>query len=251
MARVFAEWRRTRSVTRGGLVWFLRDLWAGAGWGIIDADGVPKAAWHYLRRAWAPLALSITDEGGNGLAIHAVNDQGTSVSGSVDVALYRAGEIEVRRGIRAVTIPPRSGFELNANAFFDDCLDLGYAYRFGPPGHDLVVATLRDGGGGYVAQAFHFVLGLPSTRERDVGLSARAHPATEENWELVVGTRRFAQSVALEIEGFSADDDYFHLAPSSERRIILRRSDRAGPRAPRGGVRALNAEAPATIQLAS
>src|SRR5438105_4168185 len=30
MADVFSEWRRARSVCRGGLIWFLRDLWTGA-----------------------------------------------------------------------------------------------------------------------------------------------------------------------------------------------------------------------------
>ena len=35
----FAEWRRARSTCRGGLVWFLRDLWPGAGWGVVDAHG--------------------------------------------------------------------------------------------------------------------------------------------------------------------------------------------------------------------
>ena len=91
MAQTFGEWRRRRSVTRGGLVWFLRDLWPGAGWGVVDALGTPKAAWHYLRRALAPVALHLSDEGGNGLAVHAVNDRGDPVDG-------RARSVPLARG---------------------------------------------------------------------------------------------------------------------------------------------------------
>ena len=74
MAAVFAEWRRRRSTCAGGLVWFLRDLWPGAGWGVLDAHGRPKAAYYYLRRALQPVAVFFTDEGLNGLSFHAVNE---------------------------------------------------------------------------------------------------------------------------------------------------------------------------------
>jgi beta-mannosidase len=56
-----------RSACDGALVWFLRDLWEGAGWGVIDALGEPKAAWHALRRVLQPRLLAISDEGTTGL----------------------------------------------------------------------------------------------------------------------------------------------------------------------------------------
>ena len=74
MLRTFAEWRRPGSTCRGGLVWFARDLWPGAGWGIVDSTGRPKAAYWYLKRALAPVALLQRRRGLNGLWLHAVND---------------------------------------------------------------------------------------------------------------------------------------------------------------------------------
>ena len=53
MAAVLSEWRRSGSTCRGALVWFLHDLWAGAGWGLIDAAGRPKAPYFALKRVLA------------------------------------------------------------------------------------------------------------------------------------------------------------------------------------------------------
>ena len=49
MARTFAEWRSGHSRNAGGLVWFYKDLWPAAGWGIVDSTGTPKAATDHYR----------------------------------------------------------------------------------------------------------------------------------------------------------------------------------------------------------
>jgi beta-mannosidase len=253
MAAVFSEWRRRRSPTSGGLVWFLRDLWPGAGWGVIDASGAPKAAWHYLRRALAPVAVSLSDEGGNGLGVHIVNDHARPFVGDLELTLYRFGEVQVARGARPVVVPPRSAIELNAGIVFDDFLDLSYSYRFGPPSHDVVVALLRAGDvkGKVLARAFHFVPALPNAREMDVGLQATAHHCAGDDYRLVVRTRKLAQAVCVELEGFDPDDNYFHLAPGEERQLMLRPTSRKAPNdAPRGTLRALNSEAVAMVAFA-
>ena len=74
MAEVFGEWRRAGSPCGGGLVLWLRDLVPGAGWGVLDHRGEPKVAYHHLRRALAPVAVWITDEGLDGVAVHVAND---------------------------------------------------------------------------------------------------------------------------------------------------------------------------------
>ena len=242
MAQVFGEWRRARSTCGGGLVWFLRDLWPSAGWGVVDSTGAPKAAFYACKRAFAPVALHVSDEGGNGLALHVTNDGPEALAGELELALFRAGEISVGRARRPVEVPARGALELPAAACFDGFLDLGYAYRFGPPPHDLVAVTLRAPSGEVRARAFHFPVGLPATREPDVGLRGEARlGGNADEAELVVRTRRFAQSIAIDVEGFEPDDAYFHLAPGEERTVRLRRVSGSG--APRGTLQPLNAEA--------
>ena len=250
MAATFAEWRRARSTCAGGLVWLLRDLWPGAGWGVVDSAGRPKPAWHVLRRALAPVAVAITDEGGSGLALHVVNDRGAPLRGEVELALWRAGEVAVGGGRRAIEVPAHGAIELAAGALTGGFVDLSYAYRFGPPPADLVVATLRDAAGAALAEAFHFPAGRPSARELDVGLAAEAAPRPDGGADLTVTTRRFAQAVTIEIDGLAADDDCFHLAPGASRTVRLRPVPGAAPRATRRGAAvALNAETAARFTV--
>jgi beta-mannosidase len=201
---------------------------------VIDASGAPKAAWYYLRRALQPIAAHISDEGGNGLYLHVTNDRPVPFTAEVDVGCYRSGEVSVASVKQTVGLAPHQTGEFALAAWFDGFHDLSYAYRFGPPAQDLVVATVRVAGQ-MVAQAFHFPTGLPSTRELDVGLSADL-----DGDRLIIRSRRFAQSVAVDVEGFQPDDSYFHLPPGGERVLRLRRV--AGTKEPRGTLQPLNAE---------
>lgn len=249
MASTFAEWRRKRSQCRGALIWFWRDLWPGAGWGVVDSSGIPKAAWYYLRRACQPVAVSISDEGNNGLFIHVANERAAPLATHLGVKLYRAGEINVGSGACDLTLTARETLEIPAATLFEGWLDLSYAYRFGPPPHDLVVATLSSPEGQELATAFHFIGGLSAARELDIGLSATASARPDGAFDLQVSTRRFAQSVCIEADGFEASDAYFHLAPGTGRTLLLRRAPREAEKPLRGRVHALNAHNPAKIEL--
>ncbi len=243
MAATFLEWRRARSVTRGALIWFLRDLWPGAGWGVVDALGRPKVAWHYLRRALAPVALGMTDEGGNGIAVHLINDRAAALSGRLELALFRQGEIRTGEGSRDVVVPAHGALEIPAAELFEGFHDLSYAYRFGPASHDCIAATLRDGSGTVHARAFHFIGPLGSRREADVGLAATLAPTASGASELTVTTRRFAQAVRVEVPGFRCADDAFHLAPGERRVLALTADGTTATAGARATLRALNSEA--------
>ncbi|MSP61016.1 MAG: glycoside hydrolase family 2 protein [Myxococcales bacterium] len=248
MAATLGEWRRAGSTCRGALVWFLRDLWPGAGFGVVDAAGAPKAALSCLARVQQPVLVHLSDEGGNGLVVHVVNERAAPLRGEIEVALFRDGEVEVGLGRRAVEVAGRGAIALPAAGLFAEMHDLTYAYRFGPPQHDLVVATLSAEG--KTIDAFAFPLGLPALRERDLGLTAEPQVLEGGDAALTLRTRRFAQSVAIEVEGFVPDDDHFHMAPGSERTIHLRRSrGSASGGAVRGVVQPLNAESATRVRI--
>jgi len=251
MNEVFGEWRRADSTCRGGLVWQLQDLLPGAGWGIIDAYARPKSAWHALRQVWQPLQVILTDEGLNGLHIHLVNETAAPRTVRLTLRCLRDGESVAAQADQTLTLAPRETRRLVAAELLDHFFDFTYAYRFGPPAHDVVLATLHDAspegngedaGNPLLSQAVY----LPDRRAdalQDPGLSASV--ACEDGvWWLTVGTRRFARWVHIEDHAWLPETDWFHLGPGESRRIRLMHdaADAMHARAiPSGEVWALNA----------
>jgi beta-mannosidase len=221
MRATFSEWRRPDSACRGGLVLFLRDLWAGAGWGLLDELGQPKAAFHGLREASAPQAVFLSDEGTNGLDVHLSNERPQALEAAVELALYRADGHCIECAVQQVTIPPRQGLTLSGAQWFERWIDLNDAYGFGPPAHALVVATLRAGPDRPLAQAFHVLGRLPSERDPAVLPQGvfRVDGDADGSVEVTLRCDRFAAWLHFDVPGFVPDAAYFHLAPHVERRV--------------------------------
>lgn len=221
MAATFAEWRRAGSSCAGGLVWFLRDLWPGAGWGVEDALGQPKAAWHYLRRALAPRAIFLTDEGLNGYAVHAVNDAAGELDAVVRLTAWRHGRTQVATATAPVVVPGHGTCTLSANEMLGAFIDLTNAYRFGPPGHHAVVAELVAGNGTVLSRHVQFPAGRPTEADPDVVLRATVHSREPGCVVLEVSSDRLAYAVEVDAGEWAASDNYFVIPPTGTVRIAL------------------------------
>jgi beta-mannosidase len=103
-------------------------------------------------------------------------------------------------------------------------VDAAYAYRFGPPGFDLVTASLhRSGSHVPLAQSFRFP--GQRTTERlpisELGLAAESKLLADGTVEILLTSRRFAWGVRVSVPGFLPDDAYFGIEPGGQRRITL------------------------------
>jgi beta-mannosidase len=108
-----------------------------------------------------------------------------------------------------------------------------------------VASTLRNRStGNLLAADYYFPSAIPSESPVDIGLNARAE-LSGDGYVLVLGTERFAHGVAIDIDGFCPDDNYFHLEPGETRRLGLRATARDA--IPRGHVTALNGRNPQPI----
>lgn len=219
LTETFAEWRRKGSNCNGALVWTLQDILPGPGWGVVDSTGEPKPVWFAMRRAFRPIQVLLTDEGTNGLDVHVINETGQSLPVELEVVCLRDGKQRAVGGSQALILAPRSTEKRAATELFGAFFDTTYAFRFGPPSHDVTVARLRSADGGLLAEAFHFPLGR-SKAFHDAAIDVKA---VEDggNWTLELQADRFAQSVHVDVPNYRAADDWFHLAPGSVKRVPL------------------------------
>ncbi len=242
MLQVFAEWRSRSRNCRGGLVWFYQDLWPGAGWGIIDSTGRPKACYYYLRRAWARQAVFFTDESVNSLHAHLVNDTGAAIDGRLELKMVSGGAVVVAQGAQPCRVEPGEVRTLVADEVLQGFYDANYSYRFGPPKHDVVTAAWLSQDGSVLGEAFFFPQArLPAPI---AGAPLRVEVTRVAGaYRLRLITEAFLQAVRFDIQGFLPDDDYFHLAPGREKIVTFRRFG-AEARAFKGYVEALNLREP-------
>jgi beta-mannosidase len=233
MRRVFAEWRSPASRCGGALVWLMRDLWPGAGWGVVDSHGRPKASFWCLKRAWQPRSVHITDEGMDGLAVHVVNEAPEPLEATVRLELFREGRVAMGSATRTVRVGAHAAITLGVDAMIGTFTDCNNAYRFGPPKHDVVAARLtRTGTDDVLGEDHFFPVGWNLPMQHGAAMETQVEALADGRIAVRVRSEAFLQSVAVSCDGYVPDDNYFHLSPMREKTLVF---------APAGDTRAFSA----------
>jgi beta-mannosidase len=235
--RTLQEFRRRESPCSGALTWLWADPWAGAGWGSIDADGRPKSAWYGMRRASRPVAIALTNEGLDGVDLHAWNDTPSAVEGTLHVRLLREGRDVAFAASVPLAVPARSGVTRTIDSLLGRFTDVAHAYRFGAAGHDVVHAVWmsdrelaaatpgatpsRFGGVPIIDEAVLLVHGDQRPMSH-TGLEAHIVAVDADGVvDLSLSAASLAQQVRIGSAGHVADDAYFTILPGVERRVRL------------------------------
>jgi beta-mannosidase len=111
----------------------LRDLWPGAGWGLIDAEGRPKEALRRLRPILRETTAFLTDEGMNGLWLHIVDDR---------IPVDAAPVLPLSTAPTGATLSLRQHGSVSVDGLMGRFCDSTYSYRFGPPRSDPIVLRI-------------------------------------------------------------------------------------------------------------
>ncbi|MBO6754756.1 MAG: glycoside hydrolase family 2 protein [Roseibium sp.] len=240
----YAEWRRAGSSCLGALVWTFQDVMPGAGWGVIDSLGRPKPAYYALKRAFRPVQVALTDEGTNGLSVHVSNETATPRNLGLSLTCLRAGAVPVVSGNKDLELAPGQHVDISATDLFGAFFDTTYAYRFGPPAHDVTVARLADvESGDIVADTYHFPQGF-SDAQHPLELATHLEEDAPGSWVLTLSAERTYRFVQIDAPGFLSSDNGFTLAPGAPCRIRLTPADTPGAESARPSplcrIRALN-----------
>jgi len=255
MSAVFGEWRRAASPSGGGLVLWLRDLMPGAGWGLVDHSGEPKEALRALHGVLAPTAVWLTDEGLAGVGVHVANDGPEPLAATLRVALYADCERQVGEAREELRLDPHSSVSQDLETMLGGFVDASWAYRFGPPAQDLIVASLEHGAGEGgastpISQAAFFPAGRQAAAEpaERLGLELEAAPAGD-GVEVRLRSRRLLYAARIEARGYAAADPWFCVEPGVERTLVLEREAGEEP-ASTVAVSALNLRGRLSAQIA-
>ena len=225
MSQVFSEWRSANSQCAGGLVWFLKDIVAGAGWGIIDNCGLPKACYYYLRRNWQPVNVAITNETLNGLDIHVNNETTDDFNGTLELQVLNKHSTLLASETTKLTVTKNSTVSFNSDELLKSFYDITYSYRFGPAKHSVVAVILKSSSNNTISEAFYFpnreIPFIDPTSE----LQANATELDTETYQLELTSNRFIYAANIDVKGYLATDNFFHLLPGTTKTIILKKTD--------------------------
>ncbi|MGD0196629.1 MAG: hypothetical protein ABSC56_01800 [Solirubrobacteraceae bacterium] len=241
MCSAMSEWRRPGSSCDGAIILSLRDLWPGAGWGLIDALGRAKAPLLALRRVLSPTAVLLIDEGLAGLDVHVVHDRPEALRARLRLVAFNHAGVAIETAERDVELASHGALALRAEDLLGGFRDVTRAYRFGPAPYDVIAVTAFDESGCELARACYLPQGPSRPQLPDLGLRARATQSGDGAWELELSTRLFAHYVAVDVDGFEPSDGWFHMLPGE--RVALMLHPETTSTHPVGSVRALNGPA--------
>lgn len=229
LTTVLAEWRRPNSGCGGAIILEGGDTRPGAGAGTVDDRGRLKPAYFGLARALAPVALTVVDEGLNGLDVWAYNDSPVPLDGTLVVEAFSADAL-VATASAPLEVQPHSAQRVRAEEVLGTFIDVTDAFRFGPSPIAGVVARWIpqgadgeragvDGGdsGGDFGATWARASYTPQRRapitRTDLGLSAISRQIADDLYEIDVSARRYAEFVLVECRGGVVTDSGFDVEP--------------------------------------
>jgi beta-mannosidase len=197
------HWRRHMNRVAGTLYWQLNDCWPVASWSSLDYFGRWKALHYAARRFFAPVLLSVEDDGDR-QTIHVTSDLHEPWRGTVRWTLETLRGETLASGEHTVEVPPLSSVAVRALDFAERLTDDSRR-------ETVFVAELWQGDRKLALQVATFV---PT---KHLSLEPPALSATTrvegDTLAIELTSRSLARMVELSLEGADVvfSDNYFDL----------------------------------------
>jgi beta-mannosidase len=197
------HWRRHRARVSGTLIWQLNDCWPVASWSSIDYFGRWKALHYAARKFYAPILLSVEDQGER-MGTFVTNDTPTTWTGMLRWSLETLEGKNLAKGTEKVSaiplaVTPVCRFDFSAQVNNENRRQVVFVAELWN-GRELVARQLA-----IFAPNKHLELAAPQI---EIKVSVAGRQLTFQ-----VTTQSLARFVELELEGADVvfSDNYFDL----------------------------------------
>ncbi len=208
------HWRRRKFKTGGALIWQLNDCWPVLSWSLIDYYGDLKASYHYVKRAFDPVNVSLLVKQDT-VEAWVCNDLLKPVKGKVKVMSFdlkgnkkggKEKEVVVEANSSKLCIA-LSLSELNIKDKLNNFLVCVFEPEGIEPKYDVVFL-----------EKMKYIM-LPKPRIR---MSLEKKDSTE--YELKMVSNMFVKACEVRIKGVKADlsDNFFDLPPGLEKKVLIK-----------------------------
>ena len=206
------HWRRRKFRTSGVLVWQMNDCWPAISWSLVDYWHNAKASYYIVRRAFAPLLVSVVQEG-DAVKVWLVNDTPRTMSGTIRLTLFDFDGTSLHFKQMAGSVPGNASVlagerGLQELGFLDPSRHFIYA-RFTERGRDPVESVVL----------FSRFREIKAPRAR---VTRGTRKIGKKLFEVELGCHSFAKAVSLETKaavGYS--DNFVDLIPGVKRSIVV------------------------------
>jgi beta-mannosidase len=197
------HWRRHRDRVSGTLIWQLNDCWPVASWSSIDYFGRWKALHYAARKFYAPILLSVEDQGEQ-MGVFVTNDSTSAWTGEMRWSLETLAGKSLDRGTEDMSAKPLAVTSITK-------LDFSGRVNDDNRRQVVFVAELWKGRKLLARQVATFV---PNKHLELAEPQIEAEvSAADQQVSIRVKTHFLARFIELELEGIDAvfSDNYFDL----------------------------------------
>ncbi|NLG23793.1 MAG: beta-mannosidase [Clostridiales bacterium] len=207
------EAMRFKDFMSGSLFWMYNDTWGEVGWTIVDYYLRRKISFYGVRRAFAPVKLTLREAGGR-VKLQGANDSPSPVKVRAKVGYLPFDGSQAHWTEHTFTLAPRSREYLLEQALPEADYTRG-AFVVLPEDGALDPAVLR----------LHDVRALQFGGASVTVLSARADG---DDLVVTLTADRYAHGVHIK-EGYRLSDNYFDLLPGQIKTVVVEKAAGAAP----------------------